>query len=110
MIEEPGSESIEGRPIATRKDEMINVSSQVDVMTIHSSFPHTFLISDFRSALLFKESAHGLESSTGDGSHWTYHREACGVDNNMPDPQENQVERRCISFPYIHRPVVNRLV
>jgi hypothetical protein len=47
MIEEPGSGSIEGRPIAARKDEIINVSSQEDIMTIYSSsFPHTFLIAD----------------------------------------------------------------
>ncbi len=64
MIEECGPESIESGTIATRKKEIINVSGQEDVMTIYSSFPHTFLITNFRTTLLFEESSHGLEPST----------------------------------------------
>ncbi len=68
MIEEPRL-SIESGPISARKKEIINVSSQKDIMTIDSSFPHAFLITYFRAALLFEESAHGLEQSTGRTRH-----------------------------------------
>ena len=73
MIEESGPESIEDGPISARKKEIINVSSQEDVMTIYSSFPHTFLITNFRAALLFKERAH---IGTKRGPHLAYHKEA----------------------------------
>ena len=63
MIEEPGPESIESGPIAARKNEIVNVSGQEDVMTIDSSFPHTLIRTDFRAAPFFEESAHGLEPS-----------------------------------------------
>jgi hypothetical protein len=61
--EKPGPESIESRPIAARKNEIINVSSEEDIMTIDSGFPHTLLITNFRAAFLFEESTHGLEPS-----------------------------------------------
>jgi hypothetical protein len=61
MIEKPGPESIESRPIAARKMEIINVNSEEDIMTIDSGFPHTLLITNFRSTFLFEESTHGLE-------------------------------------------------
>jgi hypothetical protein len=52
-----------------RKKEIINVSSQKDIMTIDSSFPHAFLIPDFSAALLFEKSADGVEPSTGGTRH-----------------------------------------
>ena len=69
MIKEPSSERIEGGPISTRKKELNNVSSQKDIMTSESSFPHAFLIPDFGAALLFEKSARGLEPSTGRTRH-----------------------------------------
>jgi hypothetical protein len=69
MIEEPGPQSIESGPIEARKNEIIYVSGQEDVMTIDSSFPPTFLITNVRAVLLFEESAHGLETSTGRTGH-----------------------------------------
>ncbi len=33
-------------------------------MTVYSSLPHTFLVTNFSTVFQFEESAHGLEQST----------------------------------------------
>ena len=70
MIEDPYEGSIQCWSISAHNDEIINVCLKEDIMTVHSSLPHTFLVSNFS----------------------TNHRETSGGDTNSQDPQENQAE------------------